>query len=226
LLQKRNSINSLEALSAAFRIIIVDFATFLTNAGLTLPVNDQYHHSLQDRALVEKVLAGDTRTFGIIIKNTETLVAQIIYKMIAGREDRKDLAQEVYLKAYTNLPGFRFDAKLSTWIARIAYNTCFNHLEKKKLLLLDDIDLSKKMAISINAAELDLKERSAIISTAIEKLPPILKTLITLYHNEDLSYAEIQQITALPEGTIKSYLFRARKALKEYLLQYYKQEVL
>jgi RNA polymerase sigma factor (sigma-70 family) len=63
-----------------------------------------------------------------------------------------------------------------------------------------------------------------IVYAAIEKLSPLLKTLITLYHNEDLSYTEIQQITKLPEGTIKSYLFRARKALKNDLLQHYKRE--
>jgi RNA polymerase sigma factor (sigma-70 family) len=189
-------------------------------------VNDQNHYNLQDRILVEKVLAGNTNAFGLIINNTEALVAQIIYKMIAGKEDRKDIAQEIYLKAYKNLPGFRFDAKLSTWIARIAYNTCFTHLEKKKLILMDDVDLSNKMANNTVVWESDLKERSAIISAATEKLPPILKTLITLYHHEDMSYAEIQAITELPEGTIKSYLFRARKALKENLLQQYKKEEL
>jgi RNA polymerase sigma factor (sigma-70 family) len=187
-------------------------------------VNIQNHHSLQDPILVEKVLAGDTAAFGMIIKNTEALVAQVIYKMTTNREDRKDIAQEVYLKAYKNLPGFRFESKLSTWIARIAYNTCLNHLEKKKLLLVDDIALPNKLLSDTAESVLDLKERSAIISAAIEKLPPILKTIITLYHNEDLSYAEIQQITDLPEGTIKSYLFRARKALKENLLQQYKKE--
>ena len=187
-------------------------------------VNDQNHHNLPDRDLIEKVLAGDAGAFGLIIKNTEALVAQVIYKMISNKEDRKDIAQEVYLKAYKNLPGFRFESKLSTWIARIAYNTCLNQLEKKKLLLLDDIELPEKLVNHTVALELDMKERSVIISAAIEKLPPILKTLITLYHNENLSYAEIQQITELPEGTIKSYLFRARKALKENLLQHYKKD--
>ena len=187
-------------------------------------MNDQNHHSLPDRILVEKVLAGDAKTFGIIIKNTEVLVAQIIYKMIAGKEDRKDLAQEVYLKAYANLSRFRFDAKLSTWIARIAYNTSLNHLQKKQLLLMDEIDLSDKMVVNISISEIDLKERSAMINAAIEKLPAVSRTLITLFHQEEISYAEIQQITQLPEGTIKSYLFRARKALKEYILQQYKKE--
>jgi RNA polymerase sigma factor (sigma-70 family) len=60
----------------------------------------------------------------------------------------------------------------------------------------------------------------------IDKLSPIHKTLITLYHNEEMSYEEIAQVTQLPEGTLKSYLFRARKALKNSLLQHYKKEEL
>ena len=189
-------------------------------------VNVQNHYNQQDRILIEKVLAGDADAFGIIIKNTEGLVAQIVYKMINNREDRKDLAQDVYLKAYKNLSSFRSDAKLSTWIARISYNTCLNHLEKKKFLLMDDVEFTENLVSNTTAFVLDQKESSVIVSAAIEKLAPILKTLITLYHTEDLSYTEIKQITNLPEGTIKSYLFRARKALKENLLQHYKKEEL
>lgn len=189
-------------------------------------MNVQNHYKQQDRILIEKVLAGDADAFGTVIKNTEGLVAQIVYKMIGNKEDRRDIAQDVYLKAYKNLSSFRSEAKLSTWIARIAYNACLNYLEKKKLLLVDNIDFTEKLAGNNTAFALDQKESSIIVGAAIEKLPPILKTLITLYHNEDLSYAEIQQITNLPEGTIKSYLFRARKALKENLLQHYKKEEL
>ena len=189
-------------------------------------MNDQNHYNQQDRILIGKVLAGDADAFGTVIKNTEGLVAQIVYKMIGNKEDRRDIAQDVYLKAYKNISSFRSESKLSTWIARIAYNTCLNHLEKKKLLLMDDMEFTEKLASNTTAFVLDQKESSVIVSAAIEKLPPILKTLITLYHTEDLSYAEIQQITNLPEGTIKSYLFRARKALKENLLQRYKKEEL
>ncbi|MES1222193.1 MAG: sigma factor-like helix-turn-helix DNA-binding protein, partial [Bacteroidota bacterium] len=63
-------------------------------------------------------------------------------------------------------------------------------------------------------------------SVATENLSPIYKTLITLYHNEEMSYEEIRIITGLPEGTVKSYLFRARKALKESILNKYKMEEL
>lgn len=192
--------------------------------------------TLTDRQLVEKVLTGDTSAFATIIKNTEALVAQIVFKMVDNIEDRKDLAQDIYLKAYKNLPGFRFGSKFSTWIAQVSYNTCLDYLRKKKLVLQDTVHddgdedlpgINNKYSLELNVgADKDIfrKELSGILKTEIDRLPVIYKTLITLYHNEEMSYDEIAQITQLPEGTLKNYLFRARKALKNSLLQHYKKE--
>jgi len=192
--------------------------------------------TLTDRQLVEKVLTGDTSAFTTIIKNTEALVAQIVFKMVDDIEDRKDLAQDIYLKAYKNLPGFRFGSKFSTWIAQVSYNTCLDYLRKKKLVLQDTVHddgdedlpgINNKYSLELNVgADKDIfrKELSGILKTEIDRLPVIYKTLITLYHNEEMSYDEIAQITQLPEGTLKNYLFRARKALKNSLLQHYKKE--
>ena len=94
---------------------------------------NQNENSLADQLLVKKVLAGDTNAFKIIIEKTEGLVTQIIFKMIPASEDRKDIAQDVYLKAFQKLVTFRFQSKLSTWIGQITYNTCVNHLQKKKV---------------------------------------------------------------------------------------------
>jgi len=192
--------------------------------------------TLTDRQLVEKVLTGDTSAFATIIKNTEVLVAQIVFKMVDNIEDRKDLAQDIYLKAYKNLPGFRFGSKFSTWIAQVSYNTCLDYLRKKKLVLQDTVHddgdedlpgINNKYSLELNVgADKDIfrKELSGILKTEIDRLPVIYKTLITLYHNEEMSYDEIAKITQLPEGTLKNYLFRARKALKNSLLQHYKKE--
>jgi RNA polymerase sigma-70 factor (ECF subfamily) len=182
--------------------------------------------------LVDKVLGGDTRAFGTIIKNTEGLVTQIVFKMIATPSDRKDIAQDIYVKAFKKLPGFRFQSKLSTWIATISYNTCLDHLRKKKLILSGDIYGENEQVNSIMDSNSSMetttfipaKELSTILQTEIEKLPPVFKTLITLFHIEELSYEEIMQITGMPEGTVKNYLFRARKALKNGLLANYKKE--
>jgi RNA polymerase sigma factor (sigma-70 family) len=208
-------------------------------ACLILSVNHTTGINPADKHLVDRVLRGDTRAFGIILKNTENLVAQIIFKLIPIAEDRKDLAQEIYMKAFHNLPGFKFQSKLSTWIAQIAYNSCLSWLEKKKLVLTGNLDEDEEMYETTDAIvynniavgsysenRLFQKELSGILRKEIEVLPPIYKTLITLFHHESMSYTELSQITGMPEGTVKSSLFRARKMLKENLLSKYQKEAL
>ena len=194
-----------------------------------------------DQYLVGKVLGGEPNAFVTVIQNTERLVTQIIFKMISNTEDRKDIAQDIYLKAFKSLPGFRYQSKLSTWIAQIAYNTCLTYLERKKLVLLDQnqenndpdeesLELANKKSVVhlFNSTENDIfqRELNEILKSEIERLSPLHRTLITLYHNEELSYEEIARITQLPEGTGKSYLFRARRSLKDNLLRKYKKEEL
>ena len=209
------------------------------NQPVKWQVNNNTGQNTKDRNLVERILRGETNVFGIIIKNTENLVAKIIFEMVVNDSDRKDIAQDVYIKAYQKLPGFKFQSKLSTWIGQICYNTCIDHLRKKKLLLADSIfeaetDSSNELLDMMNTAQGNFDEPvdtlvigkniSEIVKKKIEKLSPIYKTLISLYHNEELSYDEIGTITGLPAGTVKSYLFRARRELKNDLLLRYKKE--
>jgi RNA polymerase sigma-70 factor (ECF subfamily) len=207
--------------------------------GLILGVNHTTGNNPADKHLVDRVLRGDTRAFGIIIKNTEILVAQIVFKLIPVVEDRKDLAQDIYMKAFHNLSGFKFQSKLSTWIAQIAYNSCLSWIEKKKLVLPGNLHEDEEMYETTDARvnnlssvennsenHLSQKELSVILRKEIEGLPAIYQTLITLFHHESMTYEELSQITGLPEGTVKSSLFRARKMLKEKLLSKYQKEAL
>ncbi len=160
--------------------------------------------------------------------------------MISNIEDRRDIAQDIYLKAFSNLAGFRFQSKLSTWIGQIAYNTCLNYLDKKKLVLAGNLSEEHAedeevilngwsyqediLAGRVREEPIMIKERAAILQTAIAALPPLYKTLVILFHQEEMSYEEISQITALPAGTVKSYLYRARKSLRDHLLTRYQKE--
>ena len=154
--------------------------------------------------------------------------------MIENSEDRRDIAQEVYLKAFSQLVNFRFQAKLSTWIAQITYNTCLNHLERSRTVFLHiDQEETHEEALDnlssianqelLNETEHRVlrSEISEILADVVKELQPLYQTLVTLYHTEGLSYEEIGQITELPVGTVKNYLFRARKSLKEKLLRNY-----
>ena len=202
-------------------------------------MNNNTGQNNTDRHLVERVLSGETNAFGIIIRNTENLVAKIMFELINNDSDRKDLAQDVYIKAYQKLPGFKFQSKLSTWIGQICYNTCIDHLRKRKLVFAENVlktetESTQDILDMMNNAQGNFDEPvdtlvigkniSAIVKEKIGELPPIYKTLISLYHHEELSYDEIGTITGLPAGTVKSYLFRARRELKNELLRHYKKE--
>ena len=143
----------------------------------------------------------------------------------------KTLRRIFILRLFKNWGSFRFQSKLSTWIGQIAYNTCINYLEKKKLVLVDygagddnvsevtgDGILSRPIEYETPESAIISKEQATAVSVAINNLAPLYRLLITLYHNEELSYLEIGSITGMPDGTVKNYLFRARKQLRKNLL--------
>ncbi len=187
---------------------------------------DRNHFS--DKVIVTNILNGNIQDFAIVVKNTEKLVAQIVRKMAINEDDQKDLVQDIYLKAYKNLTTFQFKSKLSTWIANIAYNTTVSYLQKKRISITDIENADENYLTISENSELDVikTEVVGILNTEIAKLPPLYKTLITLYHLEELPIREIADITILPEGTIKSYLSRARKILKDNINLHYKNEEL
>lgn len=191
--------------------------------------------NIADRELVSKILLGEQHAYVKVVKQTERLVAGIITRMIANAADRKDIAQDVYLKVYSSLPKFRFQCRLSTYIAQVTYNTCVHYLEKKKFVLIEDIFRKSDMELApvlqpdsneLEDAEINLfaKDLSVALATAMQQLTPQYQTLINLYHQEELPIVEIAEILSIPEGTVKNYLFRARKQLKEILLKNFERE--
>lgn len=179
-----------------------------------------------DHQLVDKIVRGDGRAFQVLTRNTQRLVNQIVCRMISDPRDREDIVQDVYMKAFHKISNFRFQCKLSTWLGQIAYNTCLKYLAKKRLVYLKDDKATESLQATDDQVEplLVKKELAAVLQKAIDTLPPVYQTLVVLFHTEELSNEEIGVITGLPNGTIKSYLFRARKMLKEILLTNYKRE--
>ena len=138
----------------------------------------------------------------IVVKNTEKLVTQIECKMTNNVDDQKDLVQDIYLKAYQNLHTFQFKSKLSTWIWNIAYKTTINYLQKKKIPIIGiEKTIENRYTVLENPQSVTIRlEAIKILNNGISKLPPLYKTLITLYHLEELPNKEISEITNLPQG--------------------------
>lgn len=183
-----------------------------------------------DKSLIERILAGDTDAFEGVITDYGRLVKHIVYRMIPNITDQEDICQDIFVKVYQNLSSFRSDSKLSTWIGRIATNRCLDHLGKKSLSLADEAFDKATESAEDNQKRPDdkteLAEISVLLRDEINRLPTVYKTIITLYHLDENNYAEIGKILEMPEGTVKSYLFRARKMLREQLSASYNQEEL
>ncbi len=192
------------------------------------PHHDEPHHdgSRHDESwLIERVLAGDIGAFRDLVERYQRLVAHVVSGIVPAA-DADDVCQEVFVKVYRHLDTFRRDAKLSTWIARIARNTALHHLEKRRPDLLGDLDPDPERDPLEGLAAGDLlpderAERSdthACLHAALARLPVHYRTVLTLFHLGELSYDEIVAVTDLPLGTVKSYLHRARRLLKDALL--------
>jgi RNA polymerase sigma factor (sigma-70 family) len=185
--------------------------------------------------LVRKILQGDTESYRFIVEKYQRLVISLVYKMISQKEDREDLCQEIFLKVYEKLGTFKFQSKLSTWIANIAFNHCANFLKKKKSVLLDDIYSGRDEDGAEGSRDnwLDIpgpgnhpdqqmlnKELSTYLLKSMDRLSLIQKTVIQLFHQDEFSLDEIAVITSLSVNTVKSHLFRGRALVKAELYNY------
>ena len=186
-----------------------------------------------EKILIESVLLKDSTAFEQLIRKYEGLVIHIVAPLINNEKDKEDICQDIFLKVYEKLHTFQSRSKLSTWIGNIAYNTSINFLQKKKNILLDDIlkpgnysdkhdyeDFINKNETPTPERLLIKKEESKLLAAAVDKLPVIQKTLLLLFHQDELSLDEISQVIEMPVNTVKSHLFRARTNLKEMLLQH------
>lgn len=180
--------------------------------------------------LVKQILSGNSKAFETLIEGHKQLVSHVVFRMIANPQDREDISQEVFIKVYQNLGDFRFEAKLSTWIAQIAYNLAINYLRQKKMVSLDDLELADDSQGHLVAENIqpdktvEQKDISHRLKIEIDNLPVQFRVMVTLFHLDQMSYSEIGKILNLPEGTVKSSLFRGRKLLKDRLLSKYQVE--
>ncbi|MFQ6043279.1 MAG: RNA polymerase sigma factor [Candidatus Poribacteria bacterium] len=184
-----------------------------------------------DTQLVDKSKRGDVEAFGMLIKRHERGIYNLAYRMLKNVEDAKDAAQEIFLKVFASLNGFRGESGFATWLYRIATNECINRLKRPRFLSLEELRreyeneklVEPPQLIDASALPEELAERSEIqqmVHKAMDALPDHYRLVITLRHLQGLSYKEIAEILDLPVGTVKTYLFRAKKTLKTKLQRF------
>jgi RNA polymerase sigma factor, sigma-70 family len=174
---------------------------------------------MNDAELISQILKGNMNAFTFLVSRYQKLVVHITGRLIQRQDELEDVCQEVFLKVYQNIGKYRNECKLSTWIATIAYNSSINYLRKYKkgdMISSEDL-LSMPVVPDSKTVDFERMDFHQYIRDQIELLPVQYRTVLTLFHLEEFSYQEIEQITGMPEGTVKSYLFRAKALLKEKL---------
>ncbi len=184
-----------------------------------------------DRALLSAIARGERGAFETLVRRHQRLVWHVVQRLVRDPEDTRELAQEVFLRVHRTLHQFRGDSRLSTWIARVAWTMAVRHLQARRIELVDthpasdgaDDDGPLPPAVRDAADPLDLLSQLADaqqvqqLRAQIERLPPLQRLLLTLYHLHETPVGEIAAITGLPEGTVKSHLHRSRRQLREWL---------
>lgn len=178
----------------------------------------------KDRALVDAVLAARPGAFERLVREYQGLCWHVVDRMVRHPDDTRELCQEVFLRIHRSLHQYRGDSALKSWIAQVAYSVAKRHLERKRIPIVEARDDGDGPSIEESVSDgVDLEagaseeEINMHLHAAIEALPPLQRTLLTLYHLEEMQVGEIAQVTGLAEGTIKSHLFRSRKRLRTLL---------
>lgn len=180
---------------------------------------DDLRHS-HDRDLVDAVLANRPGAFERLVREFQGLCWHIILRMVRNPEDARELCQDTFLRVHQCLHQYRHESALKSWIGRVAYTIALRHLQHKRIPLLDHdgedgFDPVENIGdgFDLEAACAD-EETARHLHQAIEQLPPLQRTLLTLYYLDETTIPEISRITGLASGTIKSHLFRSRLRLR------------
>jgi RNA polymerase sigma-70 factor (ECF subfamily) len=184
----------------------------------------------KENQIISEIRRGNTRAFSDLVDAYKDLVFTLSLRMLGHREEAEEVSQDVFIKVYRSLPSFKGDSKLSTWIYRIAYNTCLDRIKKIKK---KRIHVDMGHADRIDYADLDtafhkmvVVERSQLIEQCLSKLSAEDAGVLTLFYLEEKNLQEIEKATNLPVNTVKVRLFRARKRLASIMEKSLNKEIL
>lgn len=185
---------------------------------------------LSDIELIEQTLAGNQSAYADLVKRHQRFVFTLAMRFSKSREDAEEIAQDCFIKAYRSLASYNAQAKFSTWLYTIVYNTAMTFLRKKRVAT-DSIDDEgtfiqvENRESAYDADNVENKSRSFYLNQAIEQLLPDDATIITLFYKGEQSLEEIAQTLGMETNTVKVKLFRARQRLKDKLERNLKHEV-
>ena len=178
--------------------------------------------SLTDEQLVELAVTDEPEAFGEIVRRWERKIFALCFGMLGREDEARDAAQETFISAYRNLSNFRGEAKVSSWLHRIAVNQCLTKQRRAKTrseTFLDDDENSENRVFvapvqQSPARRAEQTERLAHVRQAVNALPPELRQVIVMKEFEEMTFQEISEVLQLPLSTVKSRVYTALKQLR------------
>lgn len=184
----------------------------------------------QDYQVIQRVLAGEKRAYTQLVDRHKDRALALAVRMLKNRQDAEEALQDSFVRAFNALPRFEWKSSFSTWFYRILYNVCATALSKKEnaqLVPLEGEDDHGVLSLSSEAElpdiEYESNEFQSIVLEEIDKLAPAYASALTLFFVQEMSYEEIVETAALPLGTVKNRLFRARMMLRDAVLKRMKE---
>lgn len=177
---------------------------------------------LTDEQIVELAVKENPNAFGEIVNRWERKIFALCFGMLNREDEAKDAVQETFISAYKNLAKFRGDAKVSSWLHRIAVNQCLTVKRRAKSRSENFLDEESNEAerVFVTPGRLsplrktEQNERLAIVRQAVGVLPTELKEVVIMKEFEEMTFQEISEILELPLSTVKSRLYTALKQLR------------
>ena len=180
----------------------------------------------EEKELIDRLSKGDTAAFRELVEEYKKKMYYLALDMVGNPADAEDISQEVFLKAFRGFKTFKRDAKLSSWLYRIAYNTSVDHLRRRSLtpeavedsvLDVSSAGFSESPASPDPARAAENRLLGARIERALQKVSPRERTVFLLRHYNDLMLDEIAETMQISVGSVKSYLFRCLRKLQKEL---------
>lgn len=175
-------------------------------------VLQETREAISDLELVVRTKDGDPEAFSELVMRHQHMIYNVAFRFMRDASLAEDMAQEAFLKGFRLLHGFRGDCSFSTWMYRVTCSVCLTELNRRKRR--GEVELQPHHvngSTENDAGALDLPEQ---LRRCISKLSDRYATIVTLYYLKGVSYEEITQVLNIPMGTLKTWMFRARKQLR------------
>jgi RNA polymerase sigma-70 factor (ECF subfamily) len=173
-----------------------------------------------DIDIINQCLAGNVDSFEILVERYKRIIYNTAYRMMGNKEEAEDVSQEAFLRIYNSLARYNPEYKFTTWALKITTNLCLDSLRKRKG---ETVPIDDGFELRDNSdtpeEEYIRKENQRLVQNAINKLPGKYKEFLILFHQRNLSYQEIMDVTGESLTIVKNRLYRARQMLKEELIK-------